>query len=115
MKGVSAVTADRNNGCDRASQVEEDAGIRPFLEPRITRRQDGNGSQHLPKSQDGEEVQRIAKDRNDAVRVGAILPHLRDAAASDEKRYQYGRRPISYVFAFVVIPTPSYKRGAAMA
>ena len=37
VKGVSAVTADRSAGCGRACQVEEDAGIRPFLEPRKTR------------------------------------------------------------------------------
>jgi hypothetical protein len=33
VKGVNAVTGGRSVGCGHACQVEEDAGIRPFLEP----------------------------------------------------------------------------------
>ena len=98
MKGVSAVTADRSAGCGRACQVKEDAGIRPFLEPRKTRHEYGNGPKHLPKSQDGKEVQWVAKDGHDAMGVAPKLRHLRDAAASDKKRYEYGRGPISNGF-----------------
>ena len=46
------------------------------------------------------EVHWVAKDGHDAMRVGRILPDLRDAAASDRKRYEYGRSPISNGFCF---------------
>src|SRR5207253_3121253 len=89
------------NGGDRggcACQVEEDSGIRPFLQSRETRDEDGNGSKRLPKSQDGEEVQRVAKDGHHAVGVGSKLCHLRNAATSDGKRYENSRCPVSNGF-----------------
>src|SRR6202035_4051891 len=90
VKGVNAVNTDCSDGCGCACQVEEDAGIRPFLEPRKTRHEYGNGSKHLPKSQDGKEVHWVAKDGHDAMGVGEILCDLRDSAASDKKRYECG-------------------------
>src|ERR1700691_4809562 len=62
VKGVCAVTAGRGAGEDCACQVEKDAGIGPFLEPRKARHEDGNGPKHLPDAQDGEEVHWVAKD-----------------------------------------------------
>ena len=94
MKGVNAVTSNRRarRGC--ACQIKEDTGICPFLEPRKTRHENGNGSKHFPKSEDGKEVHRVAKDGNDTMGVAQKLDHLRGAAASDKKCYQYGRCPI---------------------
>src|SRR5437870_5065038 len=65
VKGVNAVNANRSDGCDCACQIKEDAGIRPFLEPRKTRHEYGNGSKRLPKSQDAKEVHRVVKDGHD--------------------------------------------------
>ena len=94
MKGVNAVTSNRRarRGC--ACQIKEDTGICPFLEPRKTRHEDGNGSKHFPKSEDRKEVHRVAKDGHDTMGVAQKLDHLRGAAASDKKCYQYGRCPI---------------------
>ena len=94
MEGINAVTADCSAGCGRACQVKEDAGIGPLLEPRKTRREYGDGSKHLPKSQDGKEVHRVAKDGHNTMGVAQKLNHLRDAPASDKKCYEYGRYPI---------------------
>ncbi len=49
VKGVRSITADRSAGCGRVCQVEEDACIRPSLEPPKTRHQYGNGSKHFSK------------------------------------------------------------------
>ena len=99
MKGVSAVDPDRGDGGDRACQIEEDAGIGPFLEPRKTRREYGDGSKYLPKTQDGEEVHRVAENGHDAVGIGVILPHLRNTAASDKERYEDSHSPIRNSFS----------------
>ena len=100
MKGVNAVTADRSAGCGRACQVEEDAGICPFLEPRKTRHEYGNGPKHFPKSQDGKELHWVAKDGHYAMDVALKLCHLRDTAASNSTGYEYGSSPISNGFCF---------------
>jgi hypothetical protein len=100
VKGINAVTADCNAGCGGACQVEKNAGIRPLLEPRKTWREYGNGPQHFPKSQDGEKVHWLAKDGHYAMNVAAKSCHLRDPAASDKKRYQHRRSPISNGFCF---------------
>ena len=100
MKAVSAVTANRSAGRGRACQVKEDAGIRPFLQPRKARHEDGNGPEHFPKSQDAEEVHWVAKQGNYAMGFAQKLSDLRSPTASDKKRYEYGRCPISNRFSF---------------
>ena len=67
VKSVSAVSADCSGGCGRACQVEEDACVCPFLEPRKTGHKYRNGPKRLPNPQDGDEVHRIVKDGHDAV------------------------------------------------
>src|ERR1700685_4647508 len=76
MKGVRSVAANRCTRCCCACQVEKDAGIRPFFEPRKTWREDGNGPKHLPNAQDGEEIGWVHKYGHNAMRVGLILPDL---------------------------------------
>ena len=85
MKSVSAVTADRGAGYCRASHVEEDAGVRPFLESWKTRHEYGNGSKHFPGSDDRKEVHWIAKLRHHAVGVVLILEYLRSTAAHKKR------------------------------
>src|ERR1700735_210225 len=99
VKAVSAINADCDAGYSGACQVEEDAGIRPFLEPRKTRHEYGNGSEHFPNSDDRKEIHRIAKLGHYTVRVGLILCYLRNAPGL-KKRYEYGSGPISNVFRF---------------
>ena len=94
MKAVRAVTSNCSARRGRARQVKEYAGIRPFLKPRKTRHEYGYGPQHFPKSQDGEEIQWVAKDGDDAMGIAQILSYLRNTAASDRKRYENGRSPI---------------------
>src|SRR5260370_25912211 len=106
VKGVSAVATDRCAGCGRACQVEEYAGIRPFLEPWKARHEYGNGSKRLPKSQDGKEVHWVAKDGHDAMGVAEILCDLRDPAASVKKIYKNGRYPKGKVYYFLVHSHP---------
>src|SRR5260370_7010669 len=71
VKGVSAVAADRCAGCGRACPVEEDAGIRPFLEPWKTRPEHGNDSKHLPKSQDRAALGPVAKHGSPSIPPGS--------------------------------------------
>src|ERR1700733_8954403 len=99
VKAVSAVNADCDARYGGACEVEEDAGIRPFLEPWKTRHQYGNGSKYFPNSDDRKEVHRIAELGHYAVRVALELQYLRDASAH-EKRHEYGRSPVSNGFSF---------------
>jgi hypothetical protein len=88
-------TANRCPGCGGASQVEEDAGIRPFLKPRKTRHKDCDGSKHFPNAKYGHKVQRVAKDVYKAIDIVLQMRHLGDTAASYRQGYEYGRYPIS--------------------
>src|SRR5579863_9642570 len=97
VKGVCAVTADGGAGGGCAGEVEEDAGIGPFLEARKTRHENGNGSHRFPESQDREEVEWVAKFRHDTVWVSPKLPDLREAAASDKKRDERSHGPVENV------------------
>src|SRR6202046_3013659 len=99
VKAVSAINADCDAGYSGACQVEEDAGIRPFLEPRKTRHEYGNGSEHFPNSDDRKEIHWIAKTRHPHMGGVLKLCHLRNAPAH-EKRNEYGSRPISNGFPF---------------
>ena len=79
VKGVNAVTTDCSARRGRACQVEEDAGIRPFLEPRKTRHEYGNGSKRFPNAEDGQEVWRVAKDCTvpSTVAIACATPRFR--------------------------------------
>ena len=44
VETVSPILADRHTGCCCAGQIEDDAGVGPFLEARKARGQDGDGS-----------------------------------------------------------------------
>src|SRR5215472_7915470 len=55
------VIAAQSPRCRRARHVEEGASIRPFLEPRETRHQQGDDPKQLAPSQDGEQVHRVAE------------------------------------------------------
>ena len=54
-------SANKHPRSSRTSHVKENAGIRPFFEPRETRRQYGNRSKYLPKSDDSHEICWISK------------------------------------------------------
>src|ERR1700735_3562617 len=56
VKTVRHINADCDAGYSGACQVEEDAGIRPFLEPRKTRHEYGNGSAPFPNSDECKEI-----------------------------------------------------------
>src|ERR1700691_2221997 len=73
VKAGGGVTADCRARHGRARQVEEAPGIRPFLEPRKSRHEYGNASQHFPRSDDRKKVHWIAKLRHYAMRVGLKL------------------------------------------
>src|SRR5579864_5693908 len=49
----------------RATQLEEDPCIRPFLQPWVTGNQQNDTSQQLPDADDPQEIQGIAKVRHD--------------------------------------------------
>jgi hypothetical protein len=83
VKGVRSITADRSAGCGRVCQVEEDACIRPSLEPRKTRPSMAIGPSTFQNLRDGEEVHWVAKDGHYAMRVAPKLCQLRNTPASD--------------------------------
>ena len=95
MKGVSAMIADRGVGCGCACQVEDDAGIRPFLEPRKTRHEYRDWPKHFPNAQYGYKVGWVAKDMHKAIDSALHADNLSNTAAAYKKRYEYGRSPIS--------------------
>ena len=98
MKGVNAVTVDGGDGCNRACEVKEDAGVCPFFEPRKTRHEYGNRSKHFPNAQNGHEVRGVAEDAHEAIDSALHMRHLSEASAFDKKRDEYGGSPISNVF-----------------
>lgn len=57
--------------CRRTGQFEEDASIRPLLEPRPTWRKQDDRTRNLPQSEDGENVRRIAEVRDDVSDKGS--------------------------------------------
>jgi hypothetical protein len=54
------IIAARHIRCNRAYQIDEGAGIRPLLEPRKTRHQQGDAPKRLAHSEDREQVHGVA-------------------------------------------------------
>src|SRR6202020_2450362 len=64
---VKGAPVDRSIGCRGACQVEEDAGVRPLLEPWKTRDEYGDGSKDFPNTQYRHKVRWIAEDSYKAI------------------------------------------------
>src|ERR1700730_7439668 len=97
---VNAVVTSRHVGCGRACHVEEDAGIRPFLKPRKTRHEQSYGSKHLPKPEDGQEVQWVAKNVHYALDVSRQMRQFRHATAPNGEHEECCGNPVTNHFSF---------------
>src|SRR5215510_16389793 len=78
-RNVPRRTMSKHTRGSGAGHVKENAGIGPFFEPGETRRQYGNGSQHLPESDYRREICRISK-MNESLDISRHLCELGHAA-----------------------------------
>jgi hypothetical protein len=62
-EGSRVIPAAHQARCSRTRIDKEGAGIRPFLEPRKPRGQQGDACKQFPHAQDREQVRRVAKVR----------------------------------------------------